>query len=36
MEIRVGSLRIENYDSNQNFILQQLELDFLDKKQCDL
>ena len=29
VEIGVGSLRRENYNSNQNFILQKRELDFL-------
>ena len=35
VEIGVGSLRRENYDSDQNFILQRQELDFLDEKQHD-
>ena len=32
MEVGVGSIRRENYDSEQNFNLQGRELDFLEEK----
>ena len=32
VEIRVGSLRRDNYDPEQNLILQWHELDFLEEK----
>ena len=36
VEIGARSLRRENYDSEQNFILQLHELDFLEEKRHDL
>ena len=35
MDIGAGSLRRENYDSEQNSILQRCELEFLKEKQCN-
>ena len=35
VEIGASSLRRENYDSNQNFILQRQELDLLEEKRRD-
>ena len=32
IEIRMSSLRKENYDQNDNHLLQRCELDFLDEK----
>ena len=35
VEIGVGSLRRDNFDPEQNMILQRRKLDFLDSQQCD-
>ena len=35
VEIGASSLRRENYDSEQNFILHKRELNFLEEKWCD-
>ena len=35
IEIRMSSLKRENYDPDQNNLLQRHELDFLKEKQCD-
>ena len=35
IEIRMSSLKRENYDPDQNNLLQRPEIDFLKEKQCD-